>query len=173
MCTICICWPMQNIVSFFSTFFDHWRHNSAFGSSLIPHCSLLLNYGGWQIAHNPPLFLASVPFALGFRSSSHQNMDSIFPWIWPAWTCFGPFNVIEAALGLSSTFLLALWAPVRLPHDQAWLTCWRTRDHVEQRRDGSRLATSQLSWLQTQNAWMNTNGDRRTTQLNSAQIPDQ
>lgn len=121
--------------------------------TLIPHCSLS-NFCGWQIAHNPPLFLAFVPSALGFRSSSHQNMDaiSLLPEPGLPVTFFGPYNVREAALGLSSAYLLALLDPARLPHDRAWLTCWRTRDHVEQRRGDSRLTTSQLTWLQTQNA---------------------
>lgn len=104
-------------------------------TTLIPHCSLLLNFGGWQMSQYP-LLLASMPFALGFRSFPHKNINaiSLLPEPGLPVTCFGPYNMMEVALGLSSAFLLALLGPAWLPHDQAWLTCRRTRDHVEQRR---------------------------------------
>ena len=143
------------------------------------HSAYYLIFGRLQIAYNCPLFLVYVPFALGFRSPSYWHMDTISLPLecgLPV-TCFGPHKVVEVALGLSASLLALLEpCPVAIWPSLAILLGGERPCGAEMRspvRGDSRLATSQLTWLQTQGAWMNMNENRRTTQLSSAQSPDQ
>lgn len=113
------------------------NHNRVFGSSLPFHiASYYIILIDCKMVPIPsfPLFLCLLLWHLESLPISAQMrflaLESDLPGdLFQPMQCDG-----SDVRKLLACFYWPSWNPAQLPYEQAWLTCWRTRDHVEQRR---------------------------------------